>query len=328
MMETLKKMSLCISPSGHEKTIREMIKESVGDLADEVTIDPLGNLIVHKKGPGKKIMVSSHMDEIGFMVTFAEEEGFLRFCAIGGIAAKNMVHTKVVFQNGVVGVIGADGDVKEEKDLTFDKMFIDIGASSKDEALSMVGIGDVCGFYTKFAIMGDHICSKSLDDRIACYIAVETLKNLKECPNDVYFVFSTQEELGLRGAKTAAFTIEPDMGIALDVTNTGDLPKSPKMDVKLGGGAAIKIKDGYILCHRAVVDMMKDVAKRENIKYQLEVLAAGGTDVGAIHLSKSGVPSGGISIPCRYVHSPSEMVNMRDVVECTKLLTAILQTAL
>jgi len=290
-----------------------------------VTIDPLGNLIVHKKGPGKKIMISSHMDEIGFMVTFAEKEGFLRFCTIGGISAKNIVHTKVVFQNGVVGVIGVDGDVKDDK-LTFEKMYIDIGATSKEEALSMINIGDVCGFFTKFAIMGDHICSKSLDDRIACYIAIETLKNIKESPNDLYFVFSAQEELGTRGAKAAAFTIEPDMGIALDVTGTGDIPEATKMAVKLGGGAAIKIKDSSILCHRSVVDFMKDTAKRENIDYQLEVLPYGGTDAGAIHLTKDGVPSGGISIPCRYIHSPSEMVSMHDVVECTKLLTAVLST--
>jgi len=325
MMETLKKLSLCISPSGHEKNIREIIKESVSELADDVTIDPLGNLIVHKKGPGKKIMICSHMDEIGFMVTFAEKDGFLRFCTIGGIRAKNMVHTKVVFQNGVVGVIGVDGDIKEDK-IIFEKMYIDIGATSKEEALSMVGIGDVCGFYTKFAIMGDHICSKSLDDRIACYIAIETLKNIKECPNDLYFVFSTQEELGMRGAKAAAFSIDPDMGIALDVTNTGDTPEAQKMVVKLGGGAAIKIKDSSVLCHRSVVEFLKNTAKQENIDYQLEVLPSGGTDAGAIHLSKEGVPSGGISIPCRYVHSPSEMVSMHDVVECTKLLTAVLST--
>lgn len=327
MMETLKKMALCISPSGHEKGIREIIKEAVSDLADEISVDPLGNLIVHKKGKGKKVMISAHMDEIGFMVTYAEKEGFLRFCPIGGINAHNILNNKVVFQNGVVGVIGIDGNLKDNKP-TFEQMYIDIGVSSGEEALSMVAIGDVCGFYTKFAVMGDRICSKSLDDRIACYAVIEALKNIEYSPNDLYFVFSTQEELGLRGAKAAAFSIDPDIGIAVDVTGTGDTPESNKMAVKLGGGAAIKIKDNSVLCHRTVIDAMKKAAMEHQVDYQLEVLPYGGTDAGAIHLTKAGVPSGAISIPCRYIHSPSEMVSMHDVVECTKLLTHVLSMPL
>ncbi len=327
MMETLKKMTLCIAPSGHEKGIREMIKKSVEDYADDISIDSLGNLIVHKKGRGKRIMISAHMDEIGFMVTYVEPEGFLRFCPIGGVRIDNIIHTKVVFQNGVVGVIGVNGDVKDKKP-TFEQLYIDIGATNADEALSMVAIGDVCGFYSKFAVLGDRICSKSLDDRIACYVAIEALKNIKSSPNDLYFVFSTQEELGLRGAKAAAFTVDPDLGIAIDVTGTGDVPESDKMAVKLGGGAAIKIKDNSVLCHRKVIDVLKQTAIEEDIDYQLEVLPYGGTDAGAIHLTKDGVPSGAISIPCRYIHSPSEMVSMHDVVECTKLLTHVLSKEL
>ncbi len=322
MMELLKKLSLCIAPSGHEKPIRDLILEEIGEYIDDYVIDPLGNLIAHKKGPGKKIMVSAHMDEIGLMATFVEENGFIRFCSIGGIRPANLVNTKVIFQNGIIGVVGAEEKADPAK-LKVEDMFIDIGASDREDALSLIEIGDVAGYYTKFALMGGRVTSKSMDDRVACYIAIETLKNIKDCPNDLYFVFSTQEEVGLRGAKGAAFSVDPDMGIALDVTKTGDTPEANKMAVKLGNGAAIKIKDGSILCHRDVVDILKNIAIRENIKWQPEVLLSGGTDAGAIHVSRAGVPSGGISIPCRYIHSPSETVSMDDVVACTKLLTAV-----
>lgn len=322
--DLLKRLLETFGPSGHEETIREVIKEEIKDYADEIKVDALGNLIAIKRGNGKKIMVASHMDEIGIMVTNIDENGFLRFTNIGGVSPSISLYQRVMFADGTMGVVGME-ELDDMKDLALDKMFIDIGASSKEEAMKKVNIGDVACFYAPFVQDGDYIMAKSMDDRIGCYVAIEALKALKDCPNEVYFVFTVQEEVGLRGAKTAAYGIDPDMGIAIDVTATGDTPKAKPMDVKMGKGTAIKIKDNSVLAHPTVKNLMIETAKENNIPYQLEILEFGGTDSGAIHLTKSGVPSGVISVPCRYVHSPSEMVSVKDVESSIELLVKVLQ---
>lgn len=321
--DLLKKLLETFGPSGNEETIREVIREEVKDYVDEIKVDALGNLIAIKKGKGKKIMVASHMDEIGIMVSSIDENGFLRFTNIGGVSPFTSLYQRVFFANGTLGVVGME-KLDEMKDLTLSKMFIDIGANSKEEAMKKINIGDVACFYTPFVQNDDYIMSKALDDRIGCYVSIEALKALKDCPNEVYFVFTVQEEVGLRGAKTAAYGIDPDMGIALDVTGTGDTPKCRTMEVKMGKGAAIKVKDNSVLAHPQVKNLMIETAKENNIAYQLEILEFGGTDSGAIHLTRSGVPSGVISLPCRYVHSPSEMVSVKDVEGAVELLTKIL----
>lgn len=321
--DLLKKLLETFGPSGNEENIREVIREEVKDYVDEIKVDALGNLIAIKKGKGKKIMVASHMDEIGIMVSSIDENGFLRFTNIGGVSPFTSLYQRVFFANGTLGVVGME-KLDEMKDLTLSKMFIDIGANSKEEAMKKINIGDVACFYTPFVQNDDYIMSKALDDRIGCYVSIEALKALKDCPNEVYFVFTVQEEVGLRGAKTAAYGIDPDMGIALDVTGTGDTPKCRTMEVKMGKGAAIKVKDNSVLAHPQVKNLMIETAKENNIAYQLEILEFGGTDSGAIHLTRSGVPSGVISLPCRYVHSPSEMVSVKDVEGAVELLTKIL----
>ena len=315
----LEKLLMAFGPSGSEDRIRGIIKDEIKDYVDEVKVDALGNLIAIKKGSGKKIMVASHMDEIGVMVTCIDEKGFLRFTNIGGVSPFVSLYQRVMFSDGTIGVIGMER-LDDMKDLQLHKMYVDIGAETKEEAMKKVNVGDVACFYTPFVQDGDHVISKAMDDRIGCYVAIEALKELKNCPNEVYFVFTVQEEVGLRGAKTAAYALDPDYGIALDVTLTGDTPKSRTMDVAMGKGAAIKVKDSSILTHPTVKNFMVDMAKEYKIPYQLEVLEAGGTDSGAIHLSRSGVPSGVISIPCRHVHSPSEMVSVKDVENAIKLL--------
>lgn len=322
--DLLKRLLETFGPSGHEETIREVIREEIKDYADEVRVDALGNLIAVKKGSGKRIMVASHMDEIGIMVTSIDENGFLRFTNIGGVSPFTALYQRVMFADGTMGVVGME-KLDDMKDLALDKMFIDIGASSKEEAMKKVNIGDVACFYAPFIQDGDYIMAKSMDDRIGCYVAIEALKALKDCTNEVYFVFTVQEEVGLRGAKTAAYGIDPDMGIAIDVTATGDTPKAKTMDVKMGKGTAIKVKDNSVLAHPTVKNLMIETAKENNIPYQLEILEFGGTDSGAIHLTKSGVPSGVISVPCRYVHSPSEMVSIKDVESSIELLVKVLQ---
>lgn len=320
----LEKLLMTFGPSGSEDKIREVIKEEIKDYAEEIKVDALGNLIAIKKGTGKKIMVASHMDEIGVMITSIDENGFLRFTNIGGVSPFTSLYQRVMFADGTIGTIGME-KLDDIKDLKLNKMYIDIGLSSKEEVIKKINIGDVASFYSPFAYQDDSIISKALDDRIGCFVAIEALKELKNCPNEVYFVFTVQEEVGLRGARTAAYGVDPDMGIAIDVTMTGDTPKAATMDISLGKGAAIKIKDNSVISHPTVKNLMTEVAKENNIPYQYEILDMGGTDSGAIHLTRSGVPSGVISIPCRYVHSPSEMVSVHDVNNAIKLLVKVLE---
>ncbi|MBM7614103.1 M42 family metallopeptidase [Alkaliphilus hydrothermalis] len=322
--ELLKKLCTTYSPAGNEEKIRSVIESEVKDLVDEVYTDALGNLIAHKKGNGKKLMLSGHMDHIGLMVTYIDDKGFLRFANIGGISPSISVSQRVIFENGTIGVIGTE-KLDSIKDLSLDKLFIDIGASSKEEAEEMISIGDVCVYYSECLIDDKKVFAPAMDDRIGCFVMIETLKQMKESKNDLYFVFSVQEEVGLRGAKTAAYGIDPDFGIALDVTATGDTPKGIKMAVKLGAGPAIKIKDNSVLCHPKVKNFMIEQAKKNDIPYQLEVLEFGGTDSGAIHLTKSGVPSGVLSIPTRYIHSTNEMCAVSDIENSIKLLVKLVE---
>lgn len=314
----LKRLTECTSPSGREKIVCELIKKEVEGFCDEVYTDALGNLIAHKKGEGKRIMLAAHMDEIGVAVTFIDENGFLRFSNIGGVYTKRIPGRRVIFENGTVGVIESEEDNKE---LKLSKMFIDIGASSKEEAEKLVGIGDMAVFDGGYIQNGDIVISKALDNRAGCYALIEALKRV-ENKNDIYFTFTSQEEVGLRGAKAAAYSIEPDYALAVDVTDTGDVPECPKMAVKMGKGAAVKVMDRSILCDSDVRSTLIELSKRNNIPYQLEVMTDGGTDAGAIHVSRSGVKTGGISIPTRYIHSPSEMVSMTDVNACIDLICA------
>ncbi|KAB3534023.1 M42 family metallopeptidase [Alkaliphilus pronyensis] len=323
--ELLKEMCSVYSPSGNEAAIRDFIMQEIKDYVDEINVDPLGNLIARKKGNGKKIMFAGHMDQIGLMVTFIDKEGFLRFTNVGGLSPSITMSQRVIFSNGVVGVVGCE-KLDDIKDLKLDKLFIDIGAQSKEEAEEMVSIGDVCVYYSEALIDDKKVISQGLDDRVGCFVLIEALKQIKNSLNDLYFVFTVQEEVGIRGAKTSAYTINPDYGIAVDVTMTGDTPNAKKMAVKLGEGAAIKIRDNSLLCHPKVKDTMIKVAKDSDIKYQLEVLEFGGTDSGAIHLTRSGVPSGVISIPTRYIHSNCEMCYLSDISAAIDLSVKLSQT--
>lgn len=322
--ELLKELCSIYSPSGNETRVRELIEDEIKDLVDEIYTDSLGNLIARKKGNGKKLMLAGHMDQIGLMVTFIDEKGFLRFTNVGGISTSISLSQRVIFENGIVGVIGSE-HLESLKDLKLDKLYIDIGAASREEAEKMVSIGDVAVYYSDFIVDGKKVITPALDDRIGCFIMIEALKHMKENKHDLYFVFTTQEELGIRGAKTAAYAVDPDFGIAFDVTATGDTPKAKTMAVKLGAGPAIKIKDNSVLCHPKVKGYMIEQAKKHNIPYQLEVLEFGGTDSGAIHLTRSGVPSGVLSIPSRYIHSSCEMTYLSDIVHSVELTIKLIE---
>ncbi|NLY90590.1 MAG: M42 family metallopeptidase, partial [Firmicutes bacterium] len=188
-----------------------------------------------------------------------------------------------------------------------------------------VGVGEMAAFDHSFVDLGERVVAKALDDRVGCAVLIEALKQVRNPQNDLYCTFTVQEEVGLRGAKTSAFGIEPDLAIALDVTGTGDTPEAPKLAMKLGAGAAIKVKDLSLITHPRVKDLLTELAEKNNIPYQFEVLPFGGTDAGAIHLTKAGIPAGVISIPCRYLHSPSEMVDLNDVEAAVRLVVAAME---
>lgn len=327
-MQLLQDILTGYGASGHEGRVRGVIEKALAGHVDSMETDVMGNLIAVKKGDGtgKKIMLSAHMDHIGLAVIDADKYGFLRVCNVGGIHASDMVSGHVVFENGVRGVVGVDGKLKGAAKVS--DLYIDIGASDRDEALSMVRIGDMCVMQPRVSMLGEHrMASPAMDDRIACFVLTQVMLNLDACKNDVYAVFSVQEEVGLRGAATAAYSVNPDLGIAIDVTGVGDVPKvDTKIAVALGKGAAIKIMDRSLIATPSVVEMMEEAAKENDIAVQREVLPYGGTDAGAIQKSRCGVATGAVSIPCRYIHSEAETVDLRDVRAAIDLVGACIRS--
>lgn len=325
MKNLIEKLVNTFGPSGYESRVRDLILETIKDDVDEYRIDALGNLITRKgtlKEGGKRIMVSAHMDEIGLMVTHVDEQGFAYVTNLGGVRPLNCMSNRVVFADGTEGMLCAR-DMENGKIPTMDKYFVDTGASSREEC--KVKIGDPAVFVGRFVDMGDKWMSKTMDDRIGCLIAIEALKAIKDSPNEVWFVFSVQEEVGLRGAKTAAYGVDPEIGIAVDVTLCNDTPGLVERNLKLGAGPCIKAKDGYLIGTPWLNNALYDAAERAGIPYQIEVLRGSGTDAGAITLTRSGVPSSAISVTCRHVHTPSEMVDVNDVKQAIKLLTVFLE---
>lgn len=325
MNALIQKLTETFSPSGYEHDIRQVIRSEIESLADEIKVDALGNLIARrgKSGKnGKRIMLAGHMDEIGLIATHIDPNGFIRFSGIGGLYPHTLYSGRVRFVNGITGVIGGERIKDIQKTLSVSELFIDVGATSTKNC--PIKTGDVAAFERPFFNMGKRLIAKAMDDRIGCAVMIEAFRTLKNSPHEIYFVFTTQEEVGLRGATTSAFGIDPDIGISLDVTGTGDTPKARRMDVGLGKGPAIKIKDGGMLSDVRVVEWMIRTAEKAKIPFQREVLEGGTTDATAIQLTRSGVPAGCISIPCRYIHSPSEMVDIDDVNNATKLLVALL----
>lgn len=325
MKSLIKKLVETVGPSGYETKIREVVKNEVEKYADEIHTDAMGNLIVRKgrkSQPGLKIMLSAHMDEIGLMVTHVDKNGFARFTTIGGVRPHNCLGGRVRFLNGVAGVIGGEKLENLNHVHAIESMFIDVGAKSSEDC--PIKIGDVAAFDRPFEDLGNRLIAKSMDDRISVAVLIDVLKKVKNSPHELYFVFSTQEEVGLRGATTAAYGIDPDLGISVDVTMTGDTPRGTLMDVKLGAGPAIKIKDGGMLSDPQLIEAMVQCAQQLKIPYQLEILLGGTTDAKAMQITKAGMPAGCVSIPTRYVHSPSEMVDINDVENAVKLLSKLI----
>lgn len=324
MKELIKELTQVYGPSGNEEKIREKIINEIKPYADSIAVDKLGNIIATKTGPGEKLMLAAHMDEVGVIITNVTDKGFLRFSNVGGVSPFTLIGQRVAFPNGISGVFGME-KIDDIKNLKFNKMFIDIGATSKEEALEIVNIGDMGVYNRQYSIIEEQVISNSLDNRAGCAILIKVLKELRAPNYNVFMVFTVQEEVGLRGAKTSAYGVEPDLAVTVDVTATGDTPEAPKMAVELGKGPAIKVKDSSVICHPKVKEALMRAAKRKGLPHQLEVLEKGGTDAGAIHLSRSGVPTGALSIPTRYIHTPVEMANLNDIDMCVKLLIELIE---
>jgi tetrahedral aminopeptidase len=327
MKPLIKKLVEAYGPSGHEGQLRDLIRAEIGSVPDYVSVDPLGNLIavIRKKSKsGKRLILSAHMDEIGLMVSHIDERGFARVQPVGGINSLSCLGGRVRFANGTVGVIGLDARRDDASRIpVLSELFIDTGATSKADC--PVRVGDAAGFYRPMEEIGNRLIAKSLDDRIGVAILIETLKTLRRTPHEVAFVFSVQEEVGLRGAGTAAFGVDAEVGLAVDVTHTGDTPQGPKMAVALGDGPAIKVRDGGMLSDPRIKDLLLLRAQEAKLKAQLEVLEGGTTDAASMQVARGGLPVGCISIPTRYLHTPSEMVDMRDVQASVQLLLEVLQ---
>jgi len=325
MKQLIQKLTETFSPSGYEDAIREVILAEITLLADEIRVDALGNIIARKgekSTKGKRVMVAAHMDEIGLIATHIDENGFVRFTTVGVPFVRYLLGGRVRFVNGTQGVVNAERLEKFNEIPPADKMFIDVGATGKKDC--PVKVGDVAAFERPCVEMGTRLVAKSLDDRVGVAVAIETLRKLKAGPNEMHFVFTVQEEVGVRGATVSAYGVDPEIGIAIDVTPAGDTPNPIRRDIALGKGPAIKIKDHMMLSDPKVVRWMENIAHKKEIPVQREVLTGGSTDARAIQLTRSGVPTGGLAIPCRYVHSPSEMVEYDDVENAVKLLTAML----
>ena len=325
LAEILEELCAAYGPSGDEGEIREKIAELARPFADEVSTDTLGSLIVHRKGPGPRVMFTAHMDSIGFIVTHIEKGGFLRVGKLGGIAPKEAAYAPVRFKHGVRGVF-----VPEEKadfgKLKLDECYVDIGADSEDEAKKLAQVGDTCVYDLPLRLQGGRVTGPYLDDRIACAVLLCALERAERPSCDLYMAFTVQEEVGLRGAKTAAWQVDPETGIAVDVTDVDDTPGSEKSGTaRLGKGAAVKVMDSSVLCHPDVVAKLEELARREGIPVQRDILRGGGTDAGAIHTARNGVRTGGISVPCRYIHTPAETASLADAEACIRLAVAFVQ---
>lgn len=329
MYNILKDLMLCRGVSGRENKIAEKISGIIAPYCDECYTDAMGNLIAVKKSKNenaKKIMLCAHMDEIGFIATYIEDNGMIRISNMGGINWVSSAYTSVVFENGVRGALVPESGVKADA-FSPEKFYIDIGASNRREAERKVKIGDTASVEADLKkLIGNKVMGRPIDDRIGCAIMLEIAADLAEASLDcdIYYLFSVEEEVGCRGAAPAGFSVAPDAALVFDVTRTGDSIGCSPMAVKLGDGAAIKAKDSSLICDPDITDRLISLAKESKIKYQIEVLTAGGTDTSSIQCSGIGVRAGALSIPSRYIHSNVEMISLADAEACAELAKAFI----
>ena len=339
--ENLEKLSNACGVTGRENEVKDLMIQLLKPHADEIQEDKMENVIAIKKGNAKapKIMLAAHMDEVGLMVKTITKDGFLQFSKMGGIddrilpAQKVAVYTKKGIYSGIIGSKPPHIQKEEErkKIITYDDLFIDVGAENKEDAANMgIAIGDPVAFDIKYVkLCKDVVMGKAFDNRAGCIIMVETLKLLKKTECTICAVGTVQEEVGLRGAATAAFGVDPDLAIALDVTIAGDVPGVREFDttVKMGKGPALTISDSGLITHPKVLRWLIETAEEEKIPFQIESGLLGSTDAARISMTRQGIPSGNISIATRYIHSPVGMLSLKDIENSAKLTSAAIQKA-
>jgi len=334
--DLLKKICETPGAPGFEKPIRDLVIELVTPLVDEVSVDPMGNVIALKKGKeDKRVMVAAHLDEISFIVTHIDEQGFIKFHTLGGFDPKTLTAQRVIIhgKEDIIGVMGSKpihmmSAEERTKVVGIQEYYIDTGLPVED-VQSLVEVGNPITRERSLIQMGNCVNGKSLDNRVSVYILIQTLLSLKgkQVPYDIYGAFTVQEEVGLRGAMSSAGHINPHFGLGLDVTVAFDLPGAKPHEVitKLGHGAAIKIMDGSAICDYRMVDYLKQQAKKNEIKWQPEILTAGGTDTAGVQrYGRDGSIAGAISIPLRHLHQVIEMADSNDIQDCISLLTEAL----
>ena len=333
---------LCETPavSGREDALRDVVKDTLGPLVDEMTVDAMGNVIGLKCGKGeRKLMIAAHMDEIGFIVKFVDDQGFLRIQPLGGFDPRQLFAQRVVVHtrsgDALRGVLSyttkpihlcTPEEMKEQPKV--EKFFVDIGLPV-EAVKDKVAIGDMVTMDRTLETCGEGYISKALDDRVGVFVMLEALKAVDSHEVDVYAVATVQEEVGLRGATTAAYGVDPDIGVALDVTLANDFPGQQDSDAitRLGEGVAIKIMDSSLICHPKLVEHMRVIAEREDIPHQMEVLPRGGTDGGALQRARAGSVSMTLSIPTRYIHTVNEMARTSDIQAAADLLAKYISEA-
>lgn len=339
--QNLEKLSNACGVVGRENQVRTLLVEMLKPYADEIQIDRMENVIAVKKGKPKapKIMLAAHMDEVGLMVKTINKDGFLQFSKMGGIddrilpAQKVVIHTKKTIYPGIIGSKPPHIQKEEErkKIINLDALFIDVGAENKEDAINRgIAIGDAVAFDVQYNKLGrDVVMGKAFDNRAGCAAMVETMKLLEKTECTVCAVGTVQEEVGLRGAATAAFGVDPDLALALDVTFAGDVPGVREYDtsVKMGKGPALTISDSGLITHPKILRWLQDTAEKEKILIQLESGLLGSTDAARISITRQGIPSGTISIPTRYIHSPVGVLSLKDVEESAKLAAAAIRKA-
>jgi len=342
LLELLKKLTNLHGPCGYEQPVSKWIKEMMIPLVDEVNVDSLGNVVAKKKGlkPGKTTIITAHMDEIGFIVKKIEKNGLIRFEKLGGhddrilLAQKVQIRTKGGLITGVIGTISAHyakfDDPKKVRNHR--QLYIDIGVNNEEDALRLgIRVGDPITWYPTIDVLGNEttgrIVGKGFDDRAGCAVLIRTLQELQNysISGEVIAMFTVQEEVGLRGAEVSARQVEADVAIAIDTTAVSDTPEETMdQSLALGAGAGIKIMDFSLIAHPAVKDSLVELAESKNIPFQLEVFPGIGTDGGAVSLANKGIPTGVISIPSRYAHSPVEVIDLKDLEASKDLLVTFL----
>lgn len=330
----LEKLCNAAGVSGDEGQVRDIILNEVKAYADEITIDSIGNLICLKKGKksGKKIMLSAHMDEVGFIISGVTEKGYLEFKKVGGIDTRVIISKKVIVgKNRIPGVIGMkaihlQSNAEREEVPKVKTLYIDIGAKDREDALEHVSIGDYACFATLYGEVGDGaVKAKAIDDRAGCYILAELIK--KSVEYDTYFCFTVQEEVGLRGAKIAAYRVMPDLALVIEATTCADVHNTPeeKTVTDMGGGAALSFMDSSTIVDRDYIEFLKKISGGIEIQYKKTTM--GGNDAGAIHKTGVGIKTASVSVPCRYLHSPVGVCKKEDIEEVKKLAERFLERA-